>query len=301
MSIIFIDIQTSLGKKIENNLKLEKLFKWPNGKILEKIGIKKRYLSKKNQTTSSLAKEAVKKITKKNKMSNVRYIVSVTNTPSKGFPSLAHELAYFLNDNKKFMCIGINAGCTGYVDALFIAYKLLKPNEEALIVTSDTYSKYIDPKNKSIRPIFSDGASCTLLRCATKNGWVLKDKFFFTEKNTLDYLDFDHKKIRMDGPEVLSFAIRNVVKSILKMIKKEKTLIFAHQAGKVILNVIKSKISSKNFFPENYQELGNLVSTSIPMLIKENFHLFKKNKRILISGFGVGLSHSHILIKKNKL
>ena len=47
------------------------------------------------------------------------------------------------------MCIGINAGCTGYVDALFMIYKLLKPNEEALIVTSDTYSKYID-SNKTI-------------------------------------------------------------------------------------------------------------------------------------------------------
>ena len=102
----------------------------------------------------------------------------------------------------------------------------------------------------------------------------------------------------MNGPEVLAFAISNVAESMSKLTNKKKTLIFAHQAGKIVLNVIKSKIKSKSIFPTNYQNNGNLVSTSIPLLIKENLSLLNKNQNILISGFGVGLSQSHILIKK---
>ena len=103
----------------------------------------------------------------------------------------------------------------------------------------------------------------------------------------------------MNGPEVLSFAIRIVSKTINNLLnKKNKTLIFAHQAGKIVFRNIKSKIKTDDYLPSNYEKNGNLVSTSIPSLIKENFRLLKKNKNILISGFGVGLSHSHILLKK---
>jgi len=46
-------------------------------------------------------------------------------------------------------------------------------------------------------------------------------------------------------------------------------------------------------FPENYKNYGNLVSTSIPNLIKENKKLLKKKGKIIFSGFGVGLSQAH--------
>ena len=103
----------------------------------------------------------------------------------------------------------------------------------------------------------------------------------------------------MNGPEVLSFAIRKVLKTINSLLnKKNNTLIFAHQAGKIVIKNILLKIKKNNYLPTNYEKNGNLVSTSIPLLIKNNLNLLKKNKSILISGFGVGLSHSHILIKK---
>ena len=61
---------------------------------------------------------------------------------------------------------------------------------------------------------------------------------------------------------------------------------------------ILSKVKANTILPTNYKKNGNLVSTSIPFLIKDNLKLLKKNKSVLISGFGVGLSHSHILIRK---
>ena len=154
------------------------------------------------------------------------------------------------------MCMGINAGCTGYVDALFLADKLIKKNQDALIVTADTYSKYIDINDRSIRPIFSDGASCTLLQFKEKNCWKIEKKnFFHTERNTLEYLELKKQKINMNGPEVLSFAIRKVSKTINDLLnKKSNTLIFAHQAGKIVIRNILLK-KKKCTLPTNYEKM----------------------------------------------
>ena len=299
MSFVFKNLEISLGKIKEKNLSLEKRYNWPKDQILRKIGVLQRHISNSNQNTTLLAKAAVKKVLKKNNLSKVKFIISVTNTPTRVFPSLAHEVASLINNSKNFMCIGINSGCTGYVDALYLASKLIKKNQDVIIVTSDTYSKYIDINDRSIRPIFSDGASCTHLQYEKKNAWKVKKEFFQTERDTLQHLELKKKKIKMNGPEVLSFAIRMVSKTINNLLnKKNKTLIFAHQAGKIVFNNIKSKIKTHAYLPTNYEKNGNLVSTSIPFLIKENFRLLKKNKSVLISGFGVGLSHSHILIRK---
>lgn len=299
MSFIFKNLEISLGKIKEKNFNLEKRYKWPKDQILKKIGVRQRHISSANQNTTVLAKAAVKKILKKNNLSKVKYIISVTNTPSRVFPSLAHEVASLINKSKNFMCIGINAGCTGYVDALYLADKLIKKNQDVIIITSDTYSKYIDINDRSIRPIFSDGASCTHLQYKKKNSWKIQKEFFETEKDTLNHLELKKQTINMNGPEVLSFAIRKVSKTIKKFLnKKNNTVIFAHQAGKIVFKNIISEIKKGTYLPTNYEKNGNLVSTSIPFLIKDNFKLLKTNKNILISGFGVGLSHSHILIKK---
>lgn len=299
MAFIIKNLEVSLGHIKEKNLNLEKRYQWPKDQIVNKIGIRQRHISSVNQNTTTLAKTAVKKILKKNNLSKVKFIISVTNTPTRVFPSLAHEISSLIDKSKNFMCMGVNAGCTGYVDALYIADKLIKKNQDVLIVTADTYSKYIDINDKSIRPIFSDGASCTHLQFREKKSWKIEKEFFHTESDTLGHLELKSQKIKMNGPEVLSFAIRKVSKTINSLLKKKNnTLIFSHQAGKIVVKNILSKIKKNVTLPINYEKNGNLVSTSIPLLIKDNFKLLRKNKSVLISGFGVGLSHSHILIKR---
>ena len=91
------------------------------------------------------------------------------------------------------MCLGINSGCTGYVDALYLASKLIKKNQDVIIVTSDTYSKYIDINDRSIRPIFSDGASCTHLQYE-KNAWKVKKGIFSNRKRYTSAFRIKKKK-----------------------------------------------------------------------------------------------------------
>ena len=92
MTFVIKNLEVSLGNIKEKNFNLERRYNWPEGQISNKIGIKQRHISNANQNTTTLAKTAVKKILKKNNLSKVKFIISVTNTPTRVFPSLAHEI-----------------------------------------------------------------------------------------------------------------------------------------------------------------------------------------------------------------
>ena len=88
----------------------------------------------------------------------------MTNTPSKRFPGISNFVSNSLNLTNVH-CLNLNLGCTGFVDALEISYELIKNNKKnkILIVTADTYSKFINKNDKAVRCLFSDGASSTLV------------------------------------------------------------------------------------------------------------------------------------------
>ena len=104
----------------------------------------------------------------------------------------------------------------------------------------------------------------------------------------------------MNGPAVVSFAIKNVI-PILRKNQRETKAIYLHQAGKIMIDLIKKNFNKKIFVPENFSKYGNLVSGSLPFLIKETFKNFNKSKKIIICGFGVGLSYSALILKKRSI
>ena len=116
-------IECVLASKIEGNLQLEKDMEWDEGKIIKKIGIEQRFLSDKSETTEDLAVRSINKLKSSVKLDNLGLLISVTNTPTDLFPSLSHQLVSELETNNDIHCIGINSGCSGYVDALIIAEK----------------------------------------------------------------------------------------------------------------------------------------------------------------------------------
>ena len=287
------EINIALGSIIEKNNKIEKKFNLRKGTIYNLTGIKKRTIANNKETAESLAIKACKHF-KKSKLKKITHIISVSNTPSIRFPGISNYLSSKLNLSNVH-CLNLNQGCTGFVDALQISCELIKNNNKAeiLLVTSDTYSKFINKKNKAIRCLFSDGAAATLIKYK-KNGLKIKKKIFKNIVNTESDLCLNKNEINMNGPAVVSFAIKDVIPEILNL-SKNVNCIFSHQAGKVVMNQLQKKINSEVFFPQNFKNHGNLVSTSIPLLLKQNMKKLKKDKKILICGFGVGLSASIIL------
>lgn len=108
----------------------------------------------------------------------------------------------------------------------------------------------------------------------------------------------------MKGPELIGFCINFVIPKIIYFLRKDKTkklTIYCHQASKIVLNLIKKRLNNdfkKVLFPEYYKNIGNLVSSSIPILLRKNIRKFRKSKNILLCGFGVGLTHSYLKLKK---
>ena len=303
--IKFKQIEISLGKIIQNNKILEGQFKLQPNSILKKTGIRKRYISSLDQTSEILAINCCKKI-KKKYISRLTHIISVSNTPSHFFPSISQLISSYLNVKQNTQCLSLNLGCSGFVDALILSYDIVKSNKNAtiLLITTDTYSKYIHPKNKNIKSLFSDGASATIISYS-KSGWHLKKKYSATipkSQNNLILKVYNKKidYIYMNGPEIVSFATKHVIPKIKEFLNyNQKQCLIVHQAGKIVLDQISRVLNKKILMPKNYQTFGNLVSTSIPLVLKKNLKKIEKYKNILFCGFGVGLTHSYIkLIKK---
>ena len=287
----------NLGSKIEKNNKLEKKYNLKKNSLEKLTGINKRYISDKNIFAENLALKVINKIDKKT-INKLTHIISVTNTPKVKFPGISNFVASELK-LEKINCINLNSGCTGYVDALYLSYLIIKNSNKSkiLIVTSDTYSKFIKQDNVATRSIFSDGASASIIGYK-KNGLRISKSYFHNSIKSQENLIFT-KSILMNGPAVVEFTLRHVV-PILKKYSTSSDILFSHQGSKIVIEKIKKSLNKGVAIPQNLKKYGNLVSTSIPLLIKENFKYLRKKKNFTVCGFGVGLSVSLINFKKYK-
>lgn len=293
-------ITKKLGSIVEYNKDIEALVGWPAEEILKKTGIQKRYISNKNENSLTLAIGAVEEFDLID-LKGCDLIISVTNTPHFDFPNISNFIHSHFSFDKKVNCLGLNAGCTGFVDALEIVDSYFQTNlsNKALIINSDTYSKFLNDK-RSTRTLFSDGATATIVEKAEDGLKNIKNTFTSLQNSqkSLYKISNDSDGINMDGPKVMQFAIGTVLKDILEIIPEKKCTFFPHQAGKLVLDIFSKKLPNNIDLMLNYKNYGNLVSASIPNLICENMEKINQ-EYVLFSGFGVGLSHKAILFKAN--
>ena len=110
----------------------------------------------------------------------------------------------------------------------------------------------------------------------------------------------------MDGKNVFLFSLANVplnINSLLELSslnKNDINMFFFHQASKLIVTSLieKLNIDNKKAFC-NYKLIGNTISSSIPLALKDaaNQKRIKKNDLLLLSGFGVGLSWGSCIVR----
>jgi len=300
--LITIDqISRCLGSTIESNEDIESLVGWSSADVFKKTGIKTRYISTEDETAEFLALKAARHIDKEN-IAGCDLIVSVSNTQSNDFPTIAHYVHSELGLDQRVKCVGINAGCTGFVDAIEIVYSLLGSGfySKAAIINADTYSKFLN-NERSTRTLFSDGALVTIVSKDT-SGFQIKNKISSSAVGTYEHLIKrelgGERLIKMNGPKVLQFAMGIVQRDLLELIDEEQEyILFPHQAGKLVLDTLERKLPKNIKMHKNYIDYGNLVSASIPNLIRENIDELN-HKRIIISGFGVGLSHNALVLER---
>lgn len=303
--MLFEEIEVKLGSK---NLSV---FDYLNSdldeivikKISEKSGIKRLKLADRNEDAVSLVNSLLSRDIK-NKLSNCQLIVVVSESKTQRIPPLS-SLILNDTDTSQTLVLDLDSGCAGFVQSLQIveSFFLNKSYLDAAIITVDTYSKFIKKSNRSVSPIFGDGSSISFFKNNNRNSILSSIFGTYAEDYKSLVCTSDSAGLDMNGAEVFIFVKSKVIPSIEKAINRFKgkasdiDYFIIHQASKLVIDEIKHhfKIPDDKIFFE-VQDTGNLVSTSIPFLLYKLKNKLKNNSKILLSGFGVGLTFSSLVI-----
>ena len=312
MGVKILGIEYYLPLKTETLLDLKVSDKKKGiNRVYEATGINKRHISDKKEDSIHLGLKSATKLLKKFDKKKVDFLIFVSQTSPYKLPSGACILQDKLSLRKDIMAFDINQGCSGFIYALDVAKNLMKGNKSykhGLIVLSDTYTKFISKNNTSCKPIFSDASSSILIKKISKE--FLGSSDFGTDGSGAMSLKLSNNEIFMDGAKIAIFSLSRIptfIKSFLKKNKinnKKLKLLALHQASKYVCNKIKDKLNLPNKkFYFNYSRIGNTVSSSIPIILKDcdKKKIIKNNDTVVACGFGVGLSWGITQIKWSKL
>ena len=329
------DIAIYLPDQVLNNEQLASIYpEWPAEKILEKTGINKRRIAGEFQTAGDMAHEAALNLFNQKKISakDVDFIILCTQAPDYILPSTACILQDRLGIAREAGALDINLGCSGFVYGLSLAKGLIETGSAkcVLLLTSDTYSKYIHPMDKSVRTLFGDAAAATAIVAEYENPESIGPFIFGTDgggaknliveagmfrmsknKNTSKELIDSSGNIRtsenlyMNGAEVMSFSLKEVPKAVeallLKAAKSKEDIDYfvLHQANKFMLDALRKKINIENEkLPILMDDVGNTVASTIPIALfkMRRSGMFAKKKVLMLVGFGVGYSWAACLL-----
>jgi len=330
MGVKITNIEYYLPEKIVTNDQLAKEFSdWSSEKIEKKVGIKERHIVRKDETALDLALVAGKKILKNHDKYKIDFLLFCTQSPEYYLPSGACILQDKLGLREDIGAFDYNLGCSGFVYGLALAKSLITSRIaiSILLITSETYTKYIHLKDKSNRTIFGDAAAATIIEKSEEehigefvlgtdgsgygNLIVLNGGLRNRYDSNAKEIDEGSGSIRtdnnlyMNGPEIFNFTIKAVPKVVSETLKKNNTTlneidyVIFHQSNKYMNEYLRKKINiPKDKFCENLLLKGNTVSNTIPIAIKDSLdnNSIKKNDRVLLVGFGVGYSWGGTII-----
>ena len=302
-------IASYIPNKRASNYLLKNKFEIDDSFIKEKIGVEGVARKEDNETITDLCLKAFDKLCLKNNFikENIEVIVVITQNPDQNIPHTSAVLHDKLGLKENCAAFDISLGCSGYPYGLSIISSFMEKNNinNGLLFTCDPYSKIINDNDKNTRLLFGDAASVTLI---TNNPNYIFGKFNFgTIGSKGSALVCNDKILSMNGREIFNFAAQYIPKDTLNVLVKnslkvnEIDFFVFHQGSKYIIDTLIRRLnldSSKVVYDiSNY---GNTVSSSIPIILEK---LFKKEdiKKVLISGFGVGLSWSSTILIKNEV
>jgi 3-oxoacyl-[acyl-carrier-protein] synthase-3 len=259
--------------------------------------------------TSDLAVRAVQALFAQGSCSATDIDVLIVVTQNGDGHNLPHTSALVhkkLNLPRHVAVFDVSLGCSGYVYGLQILKSFLKEShlKKGILVTADPYSKIIDSTDRSTAMLFGDAATATLI---SEDGyWDLSKPIFGSDGQGAEHIHVEDKFFKMNGRQVFNFALTVIPKEIKSLLLQEKLspedidVFCLHQGSAGIVDAISRSFPSvKHKFKIDMENLGNTVSSSIPLLLEEEI-LNKGFSKILISGFGVGLSWGSMVLYRKE-
>ena len=247
-------------------------------------------------------------------VSRADFIIFVNQSMPSLIPGKIPGLFANRSDVNSVGFLEISDGCTGFSRALVVANAMMESNlsSRVHIICGEKYSKFYEDHDESVSPIFSDAISLTTL---TKEGpyKIIGFKFlnFFSMSNSIS-VSKDNEgsdKIRMDGARVLTWATSEIPMLVNELLSEAGLSAefvnswFLHQGSKVVVESLSEKFGIDLCDNFNSSQLGNTVSSTIPIMIKESLIKSGRNSiergHAIVLGFGIGLSVVALLLEIN--
>lgn len=309
---------------------------WSIEKIAAKTGIYERHIAAEDECSSDMAVKAAELLFASGKVNRqaIDFIILCTQSPDYFLPATACILQERLQLNKNIGAFDFNLGCSGFIYGLGICKGLIATGQanNILLLTAETYSKFIHPEDKSNKTLFGDAAAATwvsadknedelaadilaftyntdgsggndlivkngALRNRYKKGETLHDENGYVSND--DYLF-------MDGREIFNFTAFHVPQLIKDTLSKNQLemedidLFVFHQANEFMLQTIRKRCGiPADKFLIHLRNCGNTVSSTIPIGLYHALHdnKIKPSDKVLLAGFGVGLSSGGVVIQ----
>jgi len=314
-------IAIHLPQRAEENEQLAAEFpKWNIAAIYEKTGIRRRHVASPEECASDLGVAAAEKLFRTYGVdrSTIDFLLLCTQTPDYPLPTTACLMQARLGLPTRCGALDFNLGCSGFVYGLALADGLIQSGaaQRVLLITAETYSKYIHPTDRSLRTIFGDGAAATLVEARPTRS--LEAFVFGTDGRggaTLMVADGGARppqhalqpskrhrwpsRLFMDGPELVKFTLHvtpPMVDEILKqtgLAKEQIDFFLLHQATAMMLEQLRHRLHlDEERVPINLENYGNTVSSTGPILIYDlrACGRLRPGKRSMLIGYGVGFS-----------
>jgi len=322
-----------LPEQVLTNEELTKEFpEWDVDKVYNKVGVKERHISAPDETAGDMAEKAARKLFAEYGISpsEIDFVLLCTQSPDHFLPSTACILQHRLGIPTSAGAYDYDLGCSGCIYGMATAKGLLAAGlaKNVLLLTSETYTKYLHPQDKSNRSIFGDGAAACLI--SKEKGFAeIGDFVFGTDGSGAENLivksfgarqrnatcvestdDDGHVRrddyLYMNGSAIFNFTLDAVPAMIADLLRKsglqkaDIDYFVFHQANKYMLSTIRKVCGiDKDKFFIDIEHTGNTVSPTILIGLKECLKngTIQHGMRVMACGFGVGLSYAATLLQ----
>jgi len=295
---------------------------WSAQKILDKTGIAERHVAGADECSSDLAFHAAEKLFASGTCSReeIDFLLFCTQSPDYLLPTTACLLQDRLQLRIGIGALDFNLGCSGYIYGLGLAQGLIETGQaqNVLLLTGETYSKFLRPDDISVRSLFGDAGSATLIRGMESDDPLIGPYVYGTDGKGGEHLILKRNSLRepaaadmnatltMNGPEIFSFALESVPLAVEELLQRSHLhrddidLFVFHQANEFMLKRLQTKLQiPPERFVMSLKGFGNTVSSTIPIALHEILAdgRLKAGMRIMLVGFGVGYSWGATLVR----
>ena len=310
---------------------------WDMDRIEKRTGVKRRFRARADETALDLGEKACRLLFSRHTdlAASVDELIFCTESADHRIPPNSCILHGRLGLAEEVLALDVDLGCSGYPYCLAIVRGLISSGvvSNVLLVTADTYSKFMGPEDQSVQVLFGDAGAVTWVAAAETSAGILAvecgtagalyEKFIIRSGGCRgpsagdcrsgeeivgahDRIRRPLDKIAMDGPAILAFTGAKIPDHVRGFLGRcglavaDVDLFVFHQASRMVLDSLTKLLGLR---PEqtfsNLENVGNTVSASIPIALSDAMKQgrVQAGGRIVVCGFGVGLSWGSALIR----